>query len=91
VTVHLILTGFGAAAGYVLLLAVHPVHRCPKCKGYKAVPHRSGGHVPCPKCRGRGRAPRRGAHLVHRMLHEHLGPWFREQLRDAAERRRDTR
>jgi hypothetical protein len=85
----LILAGFVTGAGYVLVCAVHPVHKCPRCRGRKVV-RKGNGYAPCGKCKGHGRTRRPGAATVHQLLLDHLGPWIRDRLRDAAEHMRDT-
>lgn len=74
-------------AGYVLLVIVHPVHRCPRCRGGRVIP----GRGRCPTCKGAGKTVRLGAGVVHRLLHDHLGPAIRDWIRpvlpeDPAER-----
>jgi len=71
-----------AVAVYLLLLVVHPVHRCPGCRGRKVV--RLGARFKsCGRCKGSGKAYRRGAVLMHRLLHEHVWPWLRDRINDA--------
>lgn len=76
---------FIIGAGYLLLCAVKPLRRCPRCTGRKVVSGRR-GNMPCPRCRGRGLTPRAGAATVLSLLNEYLGPWLRERLRDRRER-----
>jgi ribosomal protein L37AE/L43A len=84
--IHYIIFGFAALAAYVLLIAVCPVHKCPKCKGARVI--RNGKRASlCVRCKGAGRTYRRGATLTHQLLHEHAGPWIRQRFRDAAGRR----
>jgi DnaJ-class molecular chaperone len=53
------------AVGYLLLVRVSPITRCPSCKGKRV---RTSGRKarPCRRCKGTGKAARRGARLVHR-------------------------
>ncbi len=68
-------------AAYVLLLLVHPVHRCPWCRGERVI--RPGlSAVKCRRCKGQGRAYRRGAIIAHRLLREHAWPRLRDRLHD---------
>lgn len=82
---------YGAAAltGYVLLVALFPLHRCPRCKGAGIVPARR-GFLPCLKCDGRKKAYRPGAPLAHRLLEEHIGPAVRDRIKAALEARRQS-
>jgi hypothetical protein len=84
--VNLILSGFAGLIGYVVVCAVHPIHRCPRCKGTRI----EAVGVRCRRCKGHGRAHRRGARLVHRMIWENIGPWLKRKVSDAAERRREA-
>lgn len=84
--VTLLVTGCIGGAGYVLLCAVRPVRKCPRCKGRKVDPRRGGQ---CRKCKARGRASRPGARLIHRLFWDNAAPWVRRRLREAAERHRD--
>jgi hypothetical protein len=81
---------FEAAAvfggGYLLLLLVHPVHRCPSCRGAKAVPHGK-RFRPCRRCKGHGRGYRHGGILVQRAVQEHAWPWVRDRIHDAIAKR----
>ena len=61
----LIVLGAIAVTGYLLVVRVSPVHRCPACKGRKAVAA-GRGMKPCRRCKGTGKAARRGARIVHR-------------------------
>jgi len=78
---NLIIAGFIIGVIYIGLLAVHPVHRCPQCKGRRthAGPH---GLTACRRCRATGRTYRRGAVTAHRVLREHIWPWLRERIQD---------
>lgn len=68
-------------AAYLVLLAIHPVHRCPRCRGRKVI--QSGTRFsPCKRCKGTGKAYRRGAILMHRLLREHAWPWLRDRIND---------
>jgi ribosomal protein L37AE/L43A len=53
------------AAGYLLLVRVSPLHRCPRCKGRRVTTSRRGVRQ-CRRCKGTARARRPGATLVHR-------------------------
>jgi hypothetical protein len=70
-----------AAAGYLVLLAVRPVHRCPRCRGRK-VAQRGIRFSPCGRCKGTGKAYRRGAVTAHRMLRVHVWPWVQARIID---------
>ena len=72
----------------MLVVIVHPVRKCPRCRGSRVAPAQP-GYKTCPRCRGLGRVPRCGAALVHRMLWEHLGPRVRDALRDLADQLRE--
>lgn len=84
---NLFIVGFIAGVVYLLVVVVHPVHRCPRCKGDRVV-SRGGRPAQCTKCKGHGRAYRLGAPMVHRLLREHIGPQVRERIREAIEARR---
>jgi DnaJ-class molecular chaperone len=65
--VHLLVAAVVALVVYVPVVLVNPLHRCPRCKGRRAVA--SGrGMAPCGRCKGTGKAMRRGARLVHRAV-----------------------
>lgn len=64
---------------YALLIAVFPMHRCPRCHGERVI--RSRRIRTCPKCKATGRAMRPGATLLHRLLQEHIGPAVRGRIR----------
>jgi methylphosphotriester-DNA--protein-cysteine methyltransferase len=78
---HFIIAGLVLGVGYLLLVTVSMMHRCPACRGKRAVAVR-GGFRPCKRCKGMGRTPRLGATLVHRALQEHAMPWVRDRIRD---------
>lgn len=61
----LIALAWGAWSG--LLALISPLHRCPRCKGARAVRFRR-GMSPCPRCKGTGKALRRGAKFIHRTV-----------------------
>lgn len=77
---NLILIAFLLLIGRIALLLVHPVHRCPSCRGRRVVPGRRAPFERCRKCRGTGRAYRAGAQHVHRVAREHAWPWLRERI-----------
>lgn len=79
-----------AAAGpaYVALVLVHPVHKCPRCRGAKVI-RKGSRHKRCHWCKGHGRTRRLGANLAHRVFWDHVGPWIRVRYQDAVERYRD--
>lgn len=79
-----------AAAVWLGVLAVSPLHRCPRCKGRKITQSRRGGFTPCRKCKGTGRACRLGAVRVQRALCEHAEPWLRHRFELAALRIREV-
>ncbi len=85
---HFIIAALVLGAVYLVLLLVHPVHRCPGCKGRKVVQHGS-AFRPCVRCKGRGRAYRRGAIITHRLVREHAFPWIRNRIHDAIASRLD--
>jgi hypothetical protein len=67
---------------YLVLLTVHPVHRCPGCHGRKVVKVGKTSFRPCRRCKGQGKAYRRGAVLAHRLLREHVWPWVHDRIID---------
>lgn len=77
---------FGSAflIAYVLVVAVSPLHRCPRCNGEGIVATQR-SFKPCLKCNGRGKAYRFGAPLVHRLIDEHIGSRLRERIRPVQE------
>jgi hypothetical protein len=79
---HLVVFGAIASAVYILFALVRPLICCPGCKGTRSVA-RGRRRSPCPMCRATGRVRLPGATLIHRQLHEHLGP----RLRDWFDRR----
>jgi hypothetical protein len=68
-------------AVYLVLLLVHPVHRCPSCKGRRSVAHGK-SRRPCKRCKTAGRTYRRGAIVAHRLIRDHAFPWVRDRIRD---------
>jgi hypothetical protein len=77
------ITGWAAlaAAIWLALLIVHPVHRCPRCRGRK-VTQAGTRFEPCKRCKGTGKAYRRGAIVTHRLIREHGWPWLRDRIND---------
>lgn len=65
---------------WALACLVSPMCRCPRCGGGCAI-LAGRGMRPCPRCKGTGRAYRRGAHLVHKAVHDHLGGKIRDRAR----------
>lgn len=74
---HLIVFGAIALAVYILVALVRPLVRCPACKGTRSV-QRGKRRAPCSLCKTTGRVRLPGAKLIHRQLHQHLGPWLRD-------------
>ena len=85
---HIFIAALIAVPAYVLLLLVHPVHRCPSCKGRRSVA-RGKTRRPCTRCKTTGRTYRRGAIITHRLVREHAFPWIRNRIHDAIASRLD--
>jgi hypothetical protein len=85
---HLIIAGIVLGIAYAALLIVHPVHRCPSCKGRRSVAH-GRTRRPCTRCKTTGRTYRRGAIMTHRLIREHAFPRVRNRIHDAIASRLD--
>jgi hypothetical protein len=82
--IHLILLALGLLAGYVLLVLVSPLHRCPRCKGTRI--DRTGMRPrACRHCWLTGMRYRPGAQLIHKVFWSVAGDRYREAQRERAE------
>jgi hypothetical protein len=74
-----ILALLGAVLVYSVVAVVHPVHRCPRCRGERVI---KGRRKPrrCGTCKGTGRTRRLAAGPVTRLAWSLAGPALRARL-----------
>lgn len=83
-----ILAAFAAVTAYCLVTVVHPVHRCPSCRG-RRVKVRGKRARTCRTCHGRGRTRRFAAPVIHRLAWTIAGPSLKARLEMRHEEQRE--
>jgi hypothetical protein len=87
-----ILAAFAAAVVYALVALVHPVHRCPRCKGKRVIVTGKGKRrrsKACRMCKATGRTRRLGSTTISRFAWSVGGPTVRGWLEIAHEKARE--
>lgn len=87
-----IVAAFAAAVVYALVTIVHPVHRCPRCRGKRVIISGKGKRrrsKACWMCKASGRTRRLGSTPIHRFAWSVAGPTVRGWLEITHEKARE--